>query len=81
MITRFFFTVIKFMWGGKMEKRDKIMSAFLVMILFMLIFEFGYTIVNFIDYEARKDSGNERWKQVEERIKKIEECCGCGRDS
>lgn len=64
-----------------MEKRDKIMSAFLVVILFMLIFEFGYTIVNFIDYEARKDSGNERWKQVEERIKKIEECCGCGRDS
>ena len=64
-----------------MEKRDKVMSVFLVAILLMLIFEFGYTIFNYIDYEARKDSGNERWKQVEERIKKIEECCSCGRDS
>ena len=35
---------------------------------------------NYIDYEKRKDSGNERWQQVEERIKKIEECCD-GRNS
>ena len=25
------------------------------------------------DYEARKESGNERWKQVENRILQIEE--------
>ena len=39
-------------------------------------------IVQWFDYQKRVDSGNARWKQVEERIINIEECCGCdGRDS
>ena len=45
----------------------------------MLIFEFGYTIFNYFDYEKRVESGNERWKQVEERIEEIEECCEYGK--
>ena len=33
----------------------------------------GYTCYEMIDYEKRKDSGNERWKQVENRILQTEE--------
>lgn len=64
-----------------MNKQEKMMPFLLGIVLLFLIIEFGYTIYNYIDYEKRKDSGNERWQQVEERIKKIEECCNCGRDS
>lgn len=64
-----------------MEKIEKIMPIFLIIILILLLIEFGYTIFNYLDYEKRKDSGNERWRQVEDRIKNIEECCGCGRNS
>lgn len=63
-----------------MNRQEKIMPFLLVVILVFLIIEFVYTIYNYIDYEKRKDSGNERWQQVEERIKKIEECCD-GRNS
>ena len=52
-----------------------------IYLLILLLIEFGYTIFNYLDYEKRKDSGNERWRQVEDRIKNIEECCGCGRNS
>lgn len=64
-----------------MEKSEKIMPIFLIIILILLLIEFGYTIFNYLDYEKRKDSGNERWRQVEDRIKNIEECCDCGRNS
>lgn len=57
------------------ERKEKIMPIMLFIVLIFLIFEFGYTIYNHIDYQNRVDSGNERWKQVEERIKKIEACC------
>lgn len=42
-------------------------------ILLFLIANFVYSIVMLIDYEQRKDSGNDRWKQVEERILRIED--------
>lgn len=41
-------------------------------ILLFLMANFIYSIVMLIDYEQRKDSGNDRWKQVEERILRIE---------
>lgn len=63
-----------------MNRQEKIMPFLLAIVLLFLIIEFVYTIYNYIDYEKRKDSGNERWQQVEERIKKIEECCD-GRNS
>lgn len=43
------------------------------MVLFILIFQLFYNLYMLIDYNKRKESGNERWKQVEERIKKLEE--------
>ena len=42
------------------------------MVLFILIFQLFYNLYMLIDYNKRKESGNERWKQVEERIKKLE---------
>lgn len=44
----------------------------LVFILILLIADFIYNSFMLIDYERRKDSGNDRWKQVEERILRIE---------
>ena len=64
-----------------MNNKEKVMPILLFLILIFLMFEFGYTIYSYIDYEKRVDSGNERWQQVEERIKEIEECCDCGRDN
>lgn len=59
-----------------MNKNERAFFKLLVIVLIMLIFAFGYEIYSYIDYENRKDLGNERWEQVEERIKKIERCCG-----
>ena len=42
-------------------------------ILLFLVANFIYSIVMLIDYEQRKESGNDRWKQVEERILRIED--------
>lgn len=61
-----------------MEKKEKIIPVILILVLLMLVFEFGYTIYEHFDYEQRVESGNERWKQVEERINQIEDNC-CGR--
>lgn len=54
-----------------MEKKDKIMIFGLVIVLlFINIFSTMHTMY---DYEARKESGNERWLQVENRILQMEE--------
>lgn len=53
--------------------RDKIIIVFLIVILILLACNIGYTCYEMIDYEKRKDSGNERWKQVENRILQTEE--------
>lgn len=45
----------------------------LIFILLFLIANFIYSVVMLIDYEQRKESGNDRWKQVEERILRIED--------
>lgn len=44
-----------------------------VWLIFVLTFDFFMTIYDKIDYEKRKTSGNERWKQVEEIINGIDE--------
>ncbi len=58
-----------------MNKQEKTIAGGLIVILIFLIFQLAYTVFNYFDYEERKKSGNERWLQVEERIKAIEECC------
>lgn len=44
----------------------------LIFILILLISNCIYNYFMLVDYEQRKDSGNDRWKQVEERIIRIE---------
>lgn len=56
-----------------MEKKDKIMIGGLVIVLLFIFINIFSTIHTMDDYEARKESGNERWKQVENRILQTEE--------
>ena len=44
-----------------MSKKEKITPIVLIVILVFLIIELGCTLLNYIDYEKRKESGNERW--------------------
>ena len=56
-----------------MNKKDKIIIMGLIVVLVILAFNIIETIIQGIDYEKRKDSGNERWLQVENRILQTEE--------
>ena len=56
-----------------MENKDKVIVAGLILVLIFIIVNIFSTIHTMDDYEARKESGNERWKQVENRILQIEE--------
>ena len=56
-----------------MEKRDKVMVAGLILILIFILINIFSTAHTMYDYEARKESGNERWFQVENRILQTEE--------
>lgn len=56
-----------------MEKRDKVMVIGLIIILIFMIINIFSTIHTMDDYESRKESGNERWLQVENRILQTEE--------
>ena len=55
------------------SKKDKIIIVTTIVILIMLIFNFIETIYQLVDYEKRKDAGNDRWLQVENRILQTEE--------
>lgn len=54
-------------------KKNDLLPIFWILILFVLIINFIYSIYMFVDYQKRKNSGNDRWKQVEQRIQKLEE--------
>ena len=56
-----------------MEKKDKVVVVGLVLVLIFIIINIFSTVHTMDDYEARKESGNERWKQVENRILQTEE--------
>lgn len=56
-----------------MDRKDKVIILGLIFVLVVLAFNIIETIVQTVDYENRKDSGNERWLQVENRIVQIEE--------
>ena len=53
--------------------KDKITIIGLIIVLVFLLFNMISTIINNIDYEKRKESGNDRWLQVENRIIQMEE--------
>ena len=54
------------------DKNSKII-ALLIAILIISILNIGYTLLHIINYSTQKEAGNERWRQVEERIIEIEE--------
>lgn len=56
-----------------MEKKDKVVVVGLVLVLIFIIVNIISTLHTMSDYEQRKESGNERWKQVENRILQTEE--------
>ena len=53
-----------------MNKKDRVIIIGLVLVLVILAFNIIETVVQGIDYEKRKSSGNDRWLQVENRILK-----------
>ena len=64
-------------------KKDRRIIVF-ILLLVVLTLNFIAMITNQLDYEKRKESGNERWKQVEaiingidERVKELEENARC----
>lgn len=63
-----------------MEKSMKQNIILLIIVIVILLTNIIYTVMQSIDYEARKDSGNDHWKQVENMIldnkKQIEELKG-----
>lgn len=56
-----------------MNKKDKVIIVGLVFVLVILVFNIIETVIQGIDYEKRKSSGNDRWLQVENRILQTEE--------
>ena len=56
-----------------MEKRDKVMIAGLIIILVFILINIFSNVHTMYEYEERKESGNERWLQVENRILQTEE--------
>ncbi len=55
-----------------MERKEKRIVTVCIIVLVFLIFNFLTAIETFIGYNKSKASGNERWKQVEERIVSME---------
>ena len=56
-----------------MNKKDKIVVVGLILVLVFIIINILSTLHTMNDYEQRKESGNDRWKQVENRILQTEE--------
>lgn len=54
-------------------KQKDLLPACWILILFVLIIDCTYNLYMFIDYQKRKNAGNDRWRQVEQRIKNLEE--------
>lgn len=54
-----------------MKKNNRVIIA-LVLVLMLLIFNFVTYFWELVDYQNRVESGNARWKQLEERIVNIE---------
>ena len=56
-------------------KDRKLYPILLFSVLLILLSNMFLAIYEYIDYQKRVNSGNERWKQVEARIEEIERCC------
>ena len=57
------------------NKKDKVIPIVFTAVLIILIIQLIYSILNYFDFQQRVEDGNDRWRQVEERIQEIERCC------
>lgn len=57
-----------------MEKRI-FYPIILAGLLLILIFNFFIAIYEYVDYQKRVQSGNDKWKLVEKRIEELEKKC------
>ena len=57
---------------NKNFKPNKLFIFGLILVLIFLLFNMAYSVYEFVDYQSRVQSGNDRWLQVEERIVNIE---------
>ena len=55
-----------------LTKKDKIVISICIAIIVYMLIMFGIELYRAIDYEKAKESGNQRWLQVEKRIVSIE---------
>lgn len=55
-----------------MDRKEKGIIIVCIVVLLFLVINFLTAIETFVGYNKSKASGNERWKQVEERMMKIE---------
>lgn len=53
-------------------KKDKFIVVILIMMIMLLIGNLIFSFSELTDYNKRKESGNAKWNQVEERIVSIE---------
>ena len=56
-----------------MDRKDRVIVVGLILVLIFIIINIFSTLHTMNDYEQRKESGNDRWKQVENRILETEE--------
>ena len=56
-----------------MDRKDRVIVIGLILVLIFIIINIFSTLHTMSDYEQRKESGNDRWKQVENRILQTEE--------
>lgn len=55
-----------------MDRKERRIIIVCVVVLLFLVINFLTAIETFVGYNKSKASGNERWKQVEERIVRVE---------
>lgn len=77
MCPRYLAFILQLVNGNKgvNMNQKKIIPIMLFVVLFMLIFNFIFALYEYLEFQDRIESGNSRWKQVEERIEEIERCC------
>ena len=57
----------------KMDKNNRKLSILTFVIIILLAILIGLDIFHIKDYNSKVTSGNARWKQVEERIVRVED--------
>lgn len=55
--------------------KKRIYPIILAGLLLILIFNFFIAIYEYVDYQKRVQSGNDKWKLVEKRIEELEKQC------